>query len=191
MFEIPDREKLLIYGERMIHIESEPVTPEEFDLLPELREYMRFIMERHNGCGLAAPQVGIFKNFVILQSHEGELLDMVNSDILQMWGHEKEGFEACLSLPPVGNGCPVARLQHIKVEYSTADHPTTKQVRQFSNMDSIVAQHELDHLTGTFFIDRASDARRKDVLKLFEKWKQNQVKGELHCKSHYQTTHRS
>ena len=170
MFEIPDHERLLIYGPRMINIQAEPVTYDEYDLLPVLREYLLFIMQRHNGVGIAAPQVGIFKNFVLMETPTGEIVDMVNPDVLQMYGHEREGFEACLSLPPVGNGCPVARLHNLKVEYATSEHPSIREVHDLSGMEAIVAQHELDHLTGTFFIDRAKEGRRKEVLKSFRQW---------------------
>ena len=38
-----------------------------------------------------------------------------------------------------------------------------------------IIQHEMDHLTGTFFIDRASQKLKKEVLELFGKWKTNQI----------------
>ena len=174
MFTIPERERLLVYGPQMINVESDTVTFDEYDLLPSLREYLLDIMEHHNGCGLAAPQTGIFKNFLVMQTLEGKFLDMVNPVMMQMWGHEIDGFEACLSLPPVGNGCPVARLQYVKVEYGTSASPNSRETHEFSGLNAIIVQHEMDHLTGTFFIDRAKINRRKEVFELFQKWKRQQ-----------------
>jgi peptide deformylase len=132
-------------------------------------------MRDHNGIGIAAPQLGVFRNFLVMQTQAGETLDMVNPEILQMYGHELEGFEACLSIPPCGNGCPVARLQQIKVAFGTSENPNTRRVQEFSGMDAIVIQHEMDHLTGTFFIDRVSQGRKKDVLQLLNGWKMQQA----------------
>jgi len=166
---------LLVYGPSMINVESEDVSYEEYISLPALRGYMLAKMRDHNGIGIAAPQLGVFKNFLCLQTQAGDTLDMVNPEMLQMWGHELEGFEACLSIPPTGNGCPVARLQQIKVSFGTSESPNSRVVREFSGMDAIVIQHEMDHLTGTFFIDRVSQGRKKDVLTLLNQWKISQT----------------
>lgn len=172
MFEIPVRERLMIYGSRMVNVESEPVDPSEYHLLPKLREYMVGVMLRNNGIGLAAPQVGIFRQFFVMRTDNGSVIDVVNPEVIQMYGHEKKGFEACLSLPPVGNGCAeVPRLEMIRVEYGSSEDPGCRTLEKWSGMDAIVAQHELDHLTGTFFVDRIKDKQREIVMKSFNKWR--------------------
>lgn len=173
MFTIPDHERLYCYGPKMVNVESVPVEWDEYDSLKALRAYMIGVMQRHNGIGLAAPQVGIFRQFFIMRTDEGNIVDVVNPEVIQLFGHEREGFEACLSIPPVGNGCPVPRCEHVRIEFATSHDPHVRSIRKFSGMDAIVVQHELDHLTGTFFIDRVNADRkiRTEVLSMFEKWR--------------------
>jgi peptide deformylase len=167
-----------MYGPAMINVESEPVYLDEYSGLGELREYMIRMMRKHNGIGLAAPQVGIFKQYFILETDDGDIVDLVNPRIEEMYGIARTEFEACLSLAPAGNGCPVERCDHVEITFSTAisEERTT---RKFSYMDSRVAQHEFDHLTGTFFVDRAHPTWRKKVLDLFYTWKRKQECKEL------------
>lgn len=170
MFAIPSQERLMIYGPDMINVEAEPVFSDEYDLLPALKSFMLHVMRKNNGIGLAAPQVGVFKQFFVMLLDEGRTIDIVNPEIARMYGYERMGFEACLSMPPNGNGCKVARCDHVDIEYSTSKSPL-RSIKTFSYMDSRVAQHEFDHLTGTFFVDRVHPARKKEVLEEFHKWK--------------------
>ena len=190
MFEIPQRERVLYYGPHLVNVESEPVYREEYELLPDLRRYMVRVMERHNGIGLAAPQVGIFKQYLIIRTDEGKIIDMVNPDILQMFGHERERFEASLSLPPVGNGCKVPRCEQLRVTAGSSKEPDRRETTHLRGMDAVVAQHEIDHLTGTFFIDRIMPNRRREVLAAFHNW-QSQQEEFTRCRRQFPITHHS
>jgi len=183
-----DPRGLLVYGPTLINVQSQDVLIEDYDGLPNLADYLCEKMREHNGIGIASPQVGVFKNFIVVATEKQGILEMVNPEILQMWGHELEGFEACLSIPPCGNGCPVARLQQVKVEFGTAEQPNSRRVEEFSGMDAIVIQHEMDHLTGTFFLDRVSQGRKKDVLMLLNRWKMNKEISQT-CKEKQNATH--
>lgn len=171
MFEIPDKPKIVLYGPRVAHVESDPVWPEEYYLLPKLRSYMLGVMRIFNGVGLAAPQVGIFKQYAVFELVGGKAVDIVNPEITRMYGKEIVGFEACLSIPPGGNGCLVARQESIRVNYRTTDDPYHEKSGDFYGRDAVVAQHEIDHMTGTFFIDRTSIAERRRVLEEYHKYR--------------------
>lgn len=173
MFTIPSRHNLCFYGPKMINIEAEPVFADEYELLPTLRDYMMRMMRQHHGIGLAAPQIGVSRQFFLIETAQGEILDVVNPEIKEMYGIANTEFEACLSIPPAGNGCDVERCDHVEIEYSTSTSPE-RILRKFSFMDSRVAQHEFDHLTGTFFVDRVHPTWKKKVLDLFYKWKGKQ-----------------
>jgi peptide deformylase len=162
--------RLLIYGPAMCNIESTPVMPEDYDSLAELRSYMMAVMRRGDGIGLAAPQVGVFKQVVLLELN-GKVQDLVNPQITRMYGKEEEGMEGCLSLPPPGNGCLVPRMHSVDVEASTVRHPATVKKFTFHNLPARIVQHELDHLTGTFFVDRVVEKKRREVLERFANWK--------------------
>lgn len=173
MFTIPTHNHLMMYGPDMTNVEAEPIFSDEYHLLPALLDYMIPLMDKHKGIGLAAPQVGVFKQFFLLETDDGERVGVVNPRIDGMYGVAITDFEACLSIPPYGNGCPVERCNCVEIEYSTVESEE-RSVRKFSGMDSRVAQHEFDHLTGTFFIDRAHPSWRKKVLDIFFKWKGKQ-----------------
>lgn len=188
MFVIPERERLLYYAAQIKNMESEPIAAGEYPSLSRLRTYLVSIMLRHNGIGMSAPQAGIFRNYFVMKTDAGSIIDMVNPEVIQMYGHETFGFEASLSIPPHGNGCPVPRLETIIIEHGTSERPDVRETVQLYGMDARVAQHELDYLTGTFFIDRASIKWRKVVLKLYKTWKEKQY---AENNSRFRTTDRT
>ncbi len=191
MFSIPKKPQLLYYGTNMAGVESDPVDPSEFEGLSELRTYMLRVMQENKGIGLSACQVGVFKQFFIFETKEGDVLDFVNPEIERFYGAEREGFESCLSIPPFSNGCLVFRMQHIILTAATVKYPQHRQTWRFSTIDARVVQHEVDHLWGTFFIDRVSSKRRTDVLDAFNSWKRKQIKtvqGETQCKKPFLIT---
>lgn len=186
---LPKHLQLLHYGTNMAGVESDPVQPEEYESLAELRTTMIRMMHGNRGIGLSACQVGVFRQFFIMETKEGEILDFVNPEIERMYGAEREGFESCLSLPPFSNGCLVFRMQHVILTAGTVKYPQFRQTWRFSTIDARVVQHEVDHLWGTFFIDRVSSKRRNEVLDAFNFWKRKQIKqGETQCKKPFLIT---
>ena len=85
---------------------------------------------------------------------------------------EIEGVEACEGLPPSGNGCMVPRLEIVDVEAALAETPYLRRKFTFRGIVARTVQHEIDHLMGTFFVDRVSEPRRKSVLQKFNSWKE-------------------
>lgn len=162
--------RVLTYGPSMIHVESEPVLPEDYADLPRLRRYMVEVMRRFEGVGLAAPQIGVFKSFIVFEDQDGTTVDMVNPYIARMYGKELEEEEGCLSLPPSGNVCLVPRMECVEVEAGTSRYPERRAVYKLRSMSARVVQHEIDHLDGTFFIDRVSEKRRRLVMEQFKEW---------------------
>ena len=74
-----------------------PVT--EFnERLHLLLDDMRETLEESGGVGLAAPQVGILRRVCIVEDSEGEIIELVNPEIVKAEG-EQTGLEGCLSLP--------------------------------------------------------------------------------------------
>lgn len=161
----------MVYGPQMKNVQSRPIAPDEFDSITKLRAYMLAILKSSNGIGLAAPQIGLFKNFVLVGRDDGTVMDFINPEVKRMYGKEIEGIEGCLSIPPFGNGCLVPRMESIDIVASTSKNPSLPQSFTFHNMTARVLQHELDHLTGTFFIDRVSEKKRRVVLEQFNHWK--------------------
>lgn len=177
MFDIPTRASILCYGPKMINVECPPVASDEYDLLSPLSTFMTEVMKNHNGIGLAAPQIGVFRQFFVMRTDSGKVIDVVNPIVVQAYGYEIKQFEACLSLPPVGNGSHIVpRLEHIHLRCGSSIDPESESLLRLRGMDARVAQHELDHLTGTFFVDRIAEKPRAEVMKSFEHWRTNQCR---------------
>ena len=68
------------------------------DRLTNLLDDLKQTLEQANGLGLAAPQVGILRRAVIVVNDEGEMLELVNPEIIDQSG-EENGLEGCLSIP--------------------------------------------------------------------------------------------
>ena len=125
----------------------EEITPRILTLLDDMTETMRAA----DGCGLAAPQVGILRRIVVIEVEEGNVIELINPKIIATAG-EQEGVEGCLSVP--GRQGIVKRPRHVTVR-ATNRHG---EVFEISGSDLLARAfcHELDHLDGKLYIDRAT-----------------------------------
>src|ERR1700677_4288352 len=96
---------------------SQPRYPlvEKLAEVQDIRDHMVDMMVRHGYKGLAAPQIGILLQLIVVKLESGIYLDLVNPVIRRMYGAETEEIETCISCPPKDNGCKVARMQIIDV----------------------------------------------------------------------------
>jgi len=120
----------------------------------ELRETatnMFLTMLRHQGIGLAAPQVGLNKRIIVINVKKPTIL--INPVIISKRG-KVVSRERCLSLPSME--CSVERAKMIKVKYQTGHG--LKKVQEFKKLESIVIQHEINHLDGILMHDIQSEA---------------------------------
>lgn len=124
-------------------------------------------MYEEQGCGLAAIQVGIPKQIIVmdLSSRKNEPFVFINPEIISSSGEMIE-TEGCLSLPGVYE--KVVRASDIKMR---ALDQTGKSFELEAHDDylSVCIQHEMDHLFGKLFIDRLSSLKRQRVLKKLKK----------------------
>ena len=125
----------------------EEITPRILTLLDDMTETMRAA----DGCGLAAPQVGILRRIVVIEVEEGKVIELINPKIIATAG-EQEGAEGCLSVP--GRRGVVKRPKHVTVRATNR----YGEVFEISGSDLLARAfcHELDHLDGKLYIDRAS-----------------------------------
>ena len=106
----------------------------------------------HHGAGLAAPQIGAHWRVCVVLSDEGEVLTMINPEIVRVSGRVDD-FEGCLSFP--GLWGKVERAMTVTVKY--LDIQGRPQRRKVSNITARAVQHEIDHLDGVLFVDRLSE----------------------------------
>jgi peptide deformylase len=162
------REILLIPDKRLKQL-CEPVSlisKEEFKLADDMFE----TMYDAPGIGLAAPQVGVMKNIIVMDcaKEEDEKPDpiiMINPKII-FFSQEKRIYEeGCLSIPEFFGD--IERPENIKVRYQDIDGKNIE--READGLLATCIQHEVDHLEGKLFIDYLSRLKRERVVKKFSK----------------------
>jgi len=124
------------------------------------------LYDTDDGIGLAATQVGRSEAIVVIDISENrdEPLVLVNPKIVH--GEETaKGQEGCLSIP--GYYADVERFTHVTVE--ALDRNGKEITVTSDDFLAIVMQHEIDHLTGTLFIDYLSPLKQKMALKKVKK----------------------
>jgi peptide deformylase len=119
------------------------------------------------GVGLAAPQVSDPRRIVVIDSGEKEVrgkrfFALVNPRIVERSADTIPWNETCLSVPEFE--IEIVRSRRVRVEWQD---PSTGSVRSewFEDYESVIVQHEIDHLEGTVLLDRASRFKRSWYLK--------------------------
>lgn len=150
--------KIVKFGDSTLRRVCRPVdeiTPRIITLLDDMIETMRHA----DGCGLAAPQVGVLRRIAVVEVEEGVVYELINPKIIAYTG-EQEEIEGCLSNPG---------------EYGYVKRPASVTVRAMNRHGEeyeIVGKellaralcHECDHLDGKLYTDfqtRPAEVKKK------------------------------
>ncbi len=122
----------------------EQITPRICTLLDDMLETMRDA----DGCGLAAPQVGVLRRIAVIEVEEGHPIELINPKIIAYAG-EQEEQEGCLSIP--GRWGITKRPRFVTVRAMNRQGETF----EVSGSDLLARAlcHEIDHLDGKLFTD--------------------------------------
>jgi peptide deformylase len=127
----------------------------------ELVEDMIVTMREEDGVGLAAPQINQSLRLIVVEypeddSQEGaqpKLFVMVNPEIVKRSEETEKGIEGCLSVPEI-----VGEVERAgKVEVRGLNRYGKKMKVRAKGWLARVFQHEIDHLDGILFVDRATE----------------------------------
>jgi peptide deformylase len=143
--------EIVKYPNQVLRKVAQPVTRITSET-SRLISKMTTIMRDANGLGLAAPQIGSSVRIIVYDANEGEGLKvLINPKILAMSGEQLEPKEGCLSIP--GLQGVVKRANELKIRgFDEKNRPVARRVK---GLEARVIQHEIDHLDGVLFIDRA------------------------------------
>ena len=141
---------------------TEPARPVEDVHDPQIQQLikdLRATLMEANGVGIAAPQVGVGVQVLILASRPSprypfapqmDPIAVINPQVLDRSEEQVQGWEGCLSVPDQRG--LITRAKRITVQY------TTQQGRletvEWKDFIARIFQHELDHLQGKVFLDR-------------------------------------
>lgn len=136
------------------------VVPEVTDRIKVLLDDMAETMYQADGVGLAAPQVGILKRVIVVDPHDETtgLVKLVNPEIIEADG-EQVGVEGCLSIPNFN--ATVKRPEHLKVKY--LDEEGNEKIWDAHGFPAEILSHEIDHLDGILFRDKAIEEVKFDT----------------------------
>ena len=128
---------------------------ENFDeKLFTLLDDMKDTVKKEQGAGLAAPQVGVLRRVVVVDVDQG-YFEFINPVILSQKG-EQSGWEGCLSV--VGKSGIVSRPMKLKLAYQ--NRFGDKHTLQAKGFFARAICHELDHLDGVLYIDKATHIQK-------------------------------
>ena len=141
------------------------------DTVRRLLDDMADTMYAADGVGLAAPQVGVGKRVIVIDTSprqpEQKLIHLVNPEIVKTEG--KTIFtEGCLSIP--GEAEEVERAAKVWVR-ALDYHGKPFEIVAEGDLLAIALQHEVDHLEGTVFVDHLSSLKRELIRKRIKKLK--------------------
>lgn len=129
------------------------ITDERFKtLVPQ----MIATMHKENGVGLAAPQIGINIQLIIVHAKDGPLV-CFNPKIIKRSLLKPQLHEGCLSVP--GMYGQIRRHRSVRVEYT--DQNNEKQTLETHGLLAQIFQHEVDHLNGVLYIDKAKNIEKE------------------------------
>ena len=123
--------------------------------IKKLLDDMAETMNAADGVGLAAPQVGVELRIVVIDVGEG-LIELINPVLLEKEGCQK-GLEGCLSVPGVFG--EVERYEKVVVE---GLNRSGRKIRVTgSGLLARALQHEMDHLDGVLFVEKADSLQKE------------------------------
>lgn len=172
---------IYLYGSEVLRRKSEPADLTDKEGLASLIQNLKDTLAVADGCGLAAPQIGVSKRVVIV---DGDVISDVYdyckgfkrvliNPVVTWESEEKTTYsEGCLSVP--GIYCDVLRPAKITVEYY--DENLQKQTETLDKFTCRMVQHELSHLDGNLFTDNIPPIRKKMISSKLQRI----VKGKVH-----------
>lgn len=176
---------IVIYGNPVLKKPAKEVD-KEYPNLDVLLKDMFLTLEKADGVGLAAPQIGLpLKLFIVdlspMAEDEPSFKDykkvFINAEILE-YGAEADSYEeGCLSLPGISES--VKRPTSIKIHYF--DENWEERTEEISGFAARAVQHEYDHIMGKVFVDKISPIRRQLISSKLNAL----AKGKVKCRYKY------
>jgi peptide deformylase len=157
--------QILKYPDSRLHSVAKPVQKVD-DAMRSLVDDMAETMYAAPGIGLAATQVDVHKQVIVLDISEAkdQLLVLINPEIVASSG-QIECEEGCLSVPGIFE--KVTRAEEIRVRALDRDGNTFE--FDANGLLSVCVQHEMDHLKGKVFVEYLSPLKQERIVKKLRK----------------------
>jgi len=152
--------KILTVPEPLLRQKSKPV--DKIDkkiktLIKNLKDTLE-AAEEPKGVGLSAPQIGVLRQVTVIKRGDKvetfinpKIISSSKKTLKDILPPDKRPFEGCLSVPGIWSF--VNRPFKVKVSY--LNEKGVKKTEELETPTSVCIQHEIDHLNGILFVDRA------------------------------------
>ena len=156
---------IYLYGSQVLRIPAQEDDLSDRDGLLKLIADMIETMHNADGCGLAAPQVGISKRILVVDGNdltdrfpelEGFHREMINPRFTFESPERCSYEEGCLSIPNVD--ADISRPKKIRVRYVNTGFQEVEE--EFDGFAARMIQHEIDHLDGILYVDHMTAVER-------------------------------
>jgi peptide deformylase len=159
---------IYLYGSQVLRTAAELSPLDDREGLKKFIDDMVETMHHADGCGLAAPQVGVSRRILVVDGNDlvdrypelkGFHREMINPQFTFESEESSSYEEGCLSIPNVD--ASISRPARIRVRYVNTDFEEVEE--DFEGFAARMIQHEMDHLDGVLFVDRATPIRKKMI----------------------------
>lgn len=169
--------KVARMGHPVLRQVAEPVPPDQITS-PEIQQFIEDLIETmydYDGAGLAAPQVHVSKQIVVMEVQRHPrypnapsipLTVYVNPEITPLTDEMDEDWEGCLSVPGLRGRVP----RYTKIRLRAYDRDGQRVDFVAEGFHARVIQHECDHLWGKLYIDRVRDTTSLTFMEEFMKY---------------------
>ena len=161
---------IYLYGSEVLRAKAAAADLNDKEGISQLVTDLKDTLKVADGCGLAAPQIGISKRIVIVDgTGMADVYDyladfkrvLINPEIVEESEKRCEFSEGCLSIP--GVYADVVRPESITVKYYNED--LEEVTERFDKFACRMVQHEMSHLDGVVFTDLVAPIRKKIIAK--------------------------
>jgi peptide deformylase len=169
--------KVARMGHPVLRQEAEPIPPEQITA-PEVQDFIDDMIDTmydYDGAGLAAPQVHVSKQIVVMEVSQNPrypnapaipLTVYINPEITPLTEEMDEDWEGCLSVPGLRGRVP----RYTKIRLRAYDRDGQRVDFVAEGFHARVIQHECDHLWGKLYIDRVQDTASLTFMEEFMKY---------------------
>jgi len=142
--------KVITYPHPILRKKTKEVT--DFSKIKEIVKEMEETMEKHQGVGLSANQVGLDLSLFVAKYNQ-KFYTVINPKILKVSKEKEEMLEGCLSLPKI-----LANVKRPKSVALEAFNEKGKKIKlKAKGLLARIFLHETDHLNGILIIDRTKE----------------------------------
>jgi peptide deformylase len=173
-------DRILLWDKSLVGMPCQKTSGSEVQDL-DLRARLLRTCIKYGGVGVAAPQIGLELQAALINFETTTRL-LVNPEIVETGKESSEYFEGCLSLPLCSagrahnksyQGGKVSRADKITVKYLSDEGE--ERVEEFNDFTAHIVAHELDHLSGRFYVEHLKPLEQQMVMRKYQRFRKRFV----------------